>query len=170
MNNKIVIVLPGYSSHNKEWAYEVKKNLEPSFEVFVHEWSHWQNKEEGDWKKMNINDEVKKILGMVGNKKVSFVAKSVGTKVLMSVIPKIKKQIEKVILCGIPIDPIGYAGPMKMIDTKNISIFQNSGDPFMPYKAIKIYLGLVDKNIKVVEREANNHDYPYFADFKEFLK
>jgi len=37
-----VIILPGYSPHNKEWACEIKEKLEHDYEVIVHEWKHWE--------------------------------------------------------------------------------------------------------------------------------
>jgi hypothetical protein len=160
-----IFILPGYSLHNKDWAYEVKGNLEPHFEVEVHEWKHWS---EGG--SLSLKFEVEKILEEVGKKKVSFIAKSIGTRVLMSVVPKTINQIDKVILCGIPIDPVGYAKGIKLLGPDRLLVIQNSQDPFMPAKAIKLYLRLIDKNIKFVEKIARNHDYPYFKDFLDFLR
>lgn len=159
------IILPGYSLHNKEWAYEVKRNLEPGFGTVVHEWRHWTLGEN-----LNIKYEADRIINLVGRNKVNFIAKSIGTKVLMSVIPKVIKQINKVILCGIPIDPVGYAKGIKMVGADNLIIFQNTHDPFIPYKAIKVYLKLIDKKIKVIEGKRNDHHYPFYEDFKLFLK
>ncbi|OGM27342.1 hypothetical protein A3A76_02475 [Candidatus Woesebacteria bacterium RIFCSPLOWO2_01_FULL_39_23] len=171
------LILPGYSEHNRDWAEEVAKNLMPSAksnitksgkkrsQIIVHVWDHWSK-----GGSLNINSEVEKILVEVGKEKVNFIAKSVGTKVLMSVVPRIKEQINKVILCGIPIDPVGYAKVLKQIGYDNLVIFQNSQDPFMPYKAIKLYIKAVDKNIKVIEKPRFDHSYPYYYDFKLFLK
>ena len=41
------IILPGYSLRNKEWAYEVKDNLDLEHEVIVHEWEHWPSTSSG---------------------------------------------------------------------------------------------------------------------------
>lgn len=159
------IILPGYSLKNKDWAYEVKDYLEPEFDVAVHEWRHWES-----GGNLNINYEVGEIIKLVGNKQVSFIAKSIGTKVLMSVIPKVKKQINKVILCGIPIDPVGYAKGIKLVGAENLLIFQNTHDPFISYKAVKLYLKLIDKRIKIIEGKRNDHHYPFYKDFMLFLK
>ena len=159
------IILPGYSLHNKYWAYDVKSKLESAgFEAEVYEWKHWQGG------RMNLPDEVKNICKIIGDEKVNFIAKSIGTKVLMKIFSKVGKQINKVILCGIPIDPVTYMGGIKKIGGKKLLIFQNSKDPFMPYKAISVYVKLIDKNIKVVEKEANTHEYPYYDEFINFLK
>jgi hypothetical protein len=159
------VVLPGYSLPNRDWAYEVKRNLEPEFEVVVHEWGHWTL-----GGNLNIKYEVGEIVKLVGDRRVNFIAKSIGTKVLMFVIPKVIKQINKAILCGIPIDPVGYAKGIKLVGAENLVIFQNTHDPFMPYKAIKVYLRLIDKKIRVIEGKRNDHHYPFYEDFKLFLK
>jgi len=160
----LTLILPGYSPHNKEWTELVKKSLKIPGEIVVIEWEHWKS-----GKGLSLRFEVNKILSIIGDKKVNFIAKSVGTKVLMSVLPTIKDQVNKVILCGIPIDPVRYVTGIKLIKDNNLLIFQNSGDPLMPYKLIKMYVRLIDKRIKVVEKIANNHDYPYFEDFQKFL-
>ncbi len=179
----MIIVLPGYSLHNKEWAYDVKKNLRTDTEVVVYEWGHWppaqttgsensmvRGKASGSVRKsMNVKSEVENILALVGKDKVSFVAKSVGTRVLVTLAPKIKNQIQKVIMCGIPIDPLKYSQGFKAIGSEKVLIFQNSKDPFMPALAIKAYLKIIDKNIKVIEKQASNHEYPYYDEFNEFL-
>jgi len=160
----LTIILPGYSPHNKDWAEEVKAKLNLDGKVEVFYWDHWQT-----GKSLNLKHEVARILELVGDKPVNFIAKSVGTKVLMSVLPTIKEQINKVILCGIPIDPVRYVKGIKLLKPENLLVIQNSADPFMPAKPIKIYLQLVDKRIRVVEKNAHNHDYPYFKDFEDFL-
>ena len=35
------IILPGYSKHNKVWAYEIQKKLALDQVIWVHEWMHW---------------------------------------------------------------------------------------------------------------------------------
>lgn len=160
----LTLILPGYSPHNKDWAKEVKTKLKISGEVEVFYWDHWKTE-----KSLSIKNEVARILQLIGDRQVNFIAKSVGTKVLMSVLPNIKEQVNKVILCGIPIDPVGYVRGIKLLKPKNLLVIQNSADPFMPAKPIKVYLQLVDKQIKVIEKDAHNHDYPYFEDFRDFL-
>lgn len=160
------IILPGYSLHNKKWAYDVKENLEPEFTVVVYEWKHWKSPN----LRLNIRSEASSIIDEIGNLDVNIIAKSVGTKVLMSVVPKLVGRIKKVILCGIPIDPLGYAEGLKLIVPENLLVIQNSKDPFMPYGAVNIYIKIMDKNIKVIKKESSTHDYPYYEDFKSFLR
>ncbi len=160
----LTLILPGYSPYNQAWAYQVKEKLKLPGEIVVHEWRHWQT-----GKSFNLNYEVDQILKIIGKQPVNFLAKSVGTRVLMSLLPEIKDQVQKVILCGIPFDPLKYVQGIKLLDKQNLLVVQNSQDPIMPYKFIATYLHLVDKKIKVVEKPAKNHDYPYFPDFQEFF-
>ncbi|MBU1326842.1 hypothetical protein KKB64_00410 [Patescibacteria group bacterium] len=160
----LTLILPGYSPANRQWALKVKENLKLPGEVIVHEWQHWR-----DGKSFNLKYEVDQILAIIGKQQVNFIAKSVGTRVLMALLPKINKQVQKVILCGIPIDPLRYVKGIKLIGRDHLLVVQNSQDPLMPYKLIETYIHLIDKKIKAVEKEAKNHDYPYFDDFQRFL-
>ena len=130
----------------------------------VHEWRHW--KAGGS---LSLKYETEKIKEKIAGEKVNFIAKSVGTRVLMKMVFDIENQINKVVLCGIPIDPVGYVKSLKLLGAERIIVFQNSKDPFLPYKSIKTYLGLIDKKIKVIEGQRNDHHYPYFEEFKSFL-
>lgn len=183
------IVLPGYSVTNKGWAYEVKNRLSEKHDVIVHEWEHWKdcsNPSSGTGikqiqnlkqrlkiaKSLNIKYEVGIILEEIKKRKggINIIAKSIGTKVAMSLVPIIKERLGKVVLCGIPIDPLGYRRGLKMIKIDKLLVIQNSKDPFMPYGAIKTYMMFMNKNIKVVRKSSNTHDYLYYEDFTEFLK
>jgi pimeloyl-ACP methyl ester carboxylesterase len=162
--NMLTLILPGYSPTNKAWLLETKEKLKPLNNVVAYEWQHWTT-----GKELDIKAETEKILTIIGTQKVNIIAKSIGTKVLMSMLPKIPEQVNKVILCGIPMDPLAYLKGIKQINSKDLIIFQNSKDPLMPYFLIEKYIHLIDKNIKVVEKDADNHDYFYFEDFLGFL-
>lgn len=182
------IVLPGYSIKNKYWAYEVESHLSKKYSVIVHEWKHWEQglssslsiREEKALnfkqslkvaKRLDIKREVETILEEIIKEKngINIIAKSIGTKVAMSLVPVIKARLGKVILCGIPIDPLGYRRGLKTIGSGKLLVIQNSKDPFMPYRAIRTYMKILDKNIKVVKKPSDTHDYPYYEDFAEFL-
>ena len=158
------IILPGYSLHNKDWAYDVKSELESAgFDARVYEWKHWSGG------KMNITSEVENIKNTIGDEEVNIIAKSVGTKVFMKLLSGIKLHLNKVILCGIPFDPEGYLKGIKKLGRDKLIVFQNSEDPFVPFSVISRFIKLIDKKIKVVKKESNTHDYPYFSDFIDFL-
>lgn len=160
----LTVILPGYSLHNKSWAYEAKNYLEKNgLVVVVYEWKHWVSG------KMNIADEVKRLVNLIGKKRVNIIAKSIGTKVFVKLNKKIGKQINKIILCGVPFDPIGYLGSIRNTDHIRIIIFQNSHDPFVPYTAVKAFVMLANKKVKVIKHLSNTHDYPYYEEFIEFL-
>ncbi len=177
------IILPGYSIKNKEWAYEVKKRLSHKYNVIVHEWEHWEDGSSTSEqilsskqslkaaKHLDVKREVERILKKIKctDDGINIIAKSIGTKVAMSLIPVIKAHLGKVILCGIPIDPLGYRKGLKIIGSGNLLVIQNHNDPFMSYNAIKTYLMLMDKNIKVIQKPSDTHDYPYYEDFADFL-
>jgi len=160
----ITIILPGHSLSNKAWAFETQANLQIPGEIVVHQWRHWTTG--GD---IDIDYEVGEIIKKVGGQKVSIIAKSIGTKVFMLLYPHIKDQVQKVILCGIPFDPATYMSGIKSFTGNNLIIFQNSSDPYIPYKPIQLYIRLVNKDIRVVEKKGATHDYPYYSDFTSFL-
>ncbi|EKD99818.1 MAG: hypothetical protein ACD_22C00171G0014 [uncultured bacterium] len=160
----LTVVLPGYSPSNKAWVLETKRQLEVSGEVYAHGWRHWDGSSVFD-----SDFEIAKIIDVVGDTDLNFVAKSVGTDVLMKLLPKIVKHVSKIVLCGIPIDPIKHTGSFKLVDPEKILVIQNTGDPFMPSKLIKSYIGLINRKIRVLEKKADNHDYPYYEDFRSFL-
>ena len=163
------IILPGYSIHNKDWANEVADNLMPNIVTTVHEWEHWSR---GTF---SLQKETIAILEEIGNDNINIIAKSVGTRVTMNLIPKIINKLNKVILCGIPTkfesEPTQtlYRDNLRKLGSKNVICFQNSGDPFSPFVTIKNFINGVDPKITVIGKPRNDHEYPYFEDFKAFL-
>src|SRR5258706_3478 len=94
-------VLPGFSLKNKEWAEEVKAKLPPNLNPQVIYWKHWQTENNNDF---NQEDEAKKIVELVEQDQLTIIAKSIGTYITSLVIPQLFDQIEKLILCGIPLN------------------------------------------------------------------
>lgn len=160
----LTVILPGYSNDNNKWAEEIKSSLTTHGDIWICEWDHWKT-----GKQLDITVEEDRILSKIGNERVNIIAKSIGTRVLMQILPKLQGQVNKVILCGIPIDPLTYIKGIKSINSTDMLIIQNSHDPYMPYSLIKLYIKLVDKDIKVIEKDSHTHEYPYFEDFQKFL-
>lgn len=158
------IIIPGYSIANRDWAEEVAKNLPDSQ---VHYWKHWQDD------KTSVRDETGDIQNEIGSHKVNLVVKSIGTLVVSMIIPKIEKQIEKVIFCGIPLNDIPEdLEPYKALNLLNpqkILVIQNENDQHGSYKQIKEFLGNINPQIKVISKPASDHNYPYYKDFSDFL-
>ncbi len=162
------IVLPGYSLHNKDWALEIKKSLSFRQSVLVHEWQHWQL-----GGTLHSKHEIGKILKEIGREKINLIAKSVGTMVCMHLLSEIPEQINKIILCGIP----SVSEERKKLFTFSLSgfserdvvVFQNTKDPLASYEEVKKFMKDVNPKIKVIEKERSDHNYPYFAEFNEFI-
>lgn len=166
------IILPGYSPHNKEWAYEVKDNLDLGHEVLVHEWKHWGSPSLS----FSLRNEVESILGKIkGDNKINIIAKSVGTRVVMYLTPEISKQIKKVILCGIPTRGKSesaikiYTNGLSHLSPTQVICFQNTKDPFARFSEIEKFIHSINPKIKMIEKPRSDHHYPYAADFQKFL-
>ena len=163
------IILPGYSPHNKEWALEIKKDLNLGHEILVHEWKHWS-----DSSSLSLRYEINQILEKVDKDNFNIIAKSVGTRVAMQLLVRIPKQINKVVLCGIPTKGEGetakknYA-PLADFSPTRILVFQNTKDPFAKYKDIEKFIGSINPKIKIIEKPRSDHHYPYPEDLQKFL-
>ena len=164
------IILPGYSPKNKEWAVEIQKALKLDHEVLVHEWKHWVS---GSF---SSDYEIKTITRKVGNDKFNVIAKSVGTSIAMHLIEQNSKNINYMILCGIPLKNFSkerkdlFRNNLAGIKQTNIIIFQNKNDYFGSYDMVEKFIHQIRSGIKTVEKERSDHHYPYPKDFKEFLK
>lgn len=165
------LVLPGFSLNNKEWAQEIKERLNLGHEVKVIFWQHW---EKGG--SLAMNYELQKIIKLIGEDEVNIIAKSVGTRVSMNLVPKITKQINKLILCGIPTKGRSesvkklYREGLSPLSPSQVIVVQNTKDPFANFKIIEKFIHSINLKIKVVEKQRSDHHYPYTEDFQKFLK
>ena len=161
-----VLILPGYSIHNKEWAYDIAKDLNSLGDVVVHEWIHWKS---GNF---SVKAEVEKIKEEVADKEVDIIAKSVGTMICAKLERIIK--MRKIILCGIPsVSDKRFEIMSKSfvnISPENILVIQNKEDPFATYKEVKEFFAKINPEILVMEKSRSDHNYPYPEDFIEYLK
>jgi len=163
------IILPGYSPHNRDWAEDIKKDLSIKYPVTIHEWRHWTS---GSF---SLVKEIVSILKKVGKEKINIIAKSVGTRVAMHLATKIPKQINKVILCGIPTrgesDTVRetYSKGLASLSPTQVIVFQNTKDPFANYKDIEKFIHSINPKINVVEKSRSDHHYPFSEDFEKFL-
>lgn len=164
------IILPGYSPHNKDWALDIQKQMDLGHEVVLYEWRHWTK---GSF---SMRRELDEIIKKIDQEKINIIAKSVGTRVTMKLIPEIKDQINKVILCGIPTKFTSevakklYTNGLSHLPPAQLICFQNTKDPFADFKIIRDFIHSVNPKIKVVEKPRSDHHYPYSEDFQKFLK
>lgn len=162
------IILPGYSESNKQWVLSLIKEMDIRHKVLVHEWRHWTS---GGF---SLNYELGELEKEAGDDEISILAKSVGTSVAMNLLAK-GIHVNKLILCGIPFR--GFQDERKKLfkdnltdfPTENVIVFQNSKDPLGNFSVVERFIHSINPEIKVVEKEAGNHHYPYSKDFQEFL-
>lgn len=165
------IVLPGYSIKNKEWLEELrqKADIKP---LDIVEWSHWKvESSDPNW----IKSEVSKIINMYGNQKINVIAKSLGTLIAMNILNQKLEIFNKVILCGIPINDFesGDAEAYEILGklpSNKVACIQNNNDPHGNLDQIRKLLNSVNPDIQLISKESSDHNYPYYEDFRSFLK
>lgn len=157
------IILPGYSLVNKEWVEVTAAELGAK----VHPWKHWR---QGS---MSVKFEVGKIIEEIGSQSVNILAKSVGTMICMNLLQKIPRQINKIILCGIPSvseDRLKlFKKSLETFPSEKIIVFQNQKDPLGNFDEVKKFMSKVNPKIVVIKMLRDDHHYPYSSDFKKFL-
>lgn len=132
-------------------------------------WEHWQDPEA----KFDKKEKAKLISNHTKGEKINIIAKSIGTLVASYVIENIPEQINKVIVCGIPLNDIGdeeksvIKKALFSLPKDNLICFQNFRDPHGSLSQVKSFL---PPKVKLIHKERSDHEYPYFDEFNEFLK
>ena len=157
------LILPGYSSKNKAWADSIKDHLLVEGMIRPIYWAHWNDES-------IVFDAKEKADLLVKHTKgdnINIIAKSVGTLVSAYMFNLMRERINKIILCGIPVNDLneldlelvrGFAKEA----SGRILIIQNIHDPHGNYELVKNFGNVVSK-------DRNDHDYPYLDDFNNFL-
>lgn len=165
------IILPGYSQRNKEWAEEVRDQMDLGHEVVVHNWKHWTS---GSF---SLKREIENIKKEIGEDKVNILAKSVGTRVAMTFLKDNHRQVNKLILCGIPgVSRIEiprfnlYKYSINLLSPRNVLVIQNEKDPFGNYKKVEKFIKKVNAKVETISKFRSDHNYPYPSDFQKFLR
>jgi pimeloyl-ACP methyl ester carboxylesterase len=168
-----IIILPGFSPHNKDWGEEIKQKLDLGHKIILHQWQHWLTGNSDDFV---IENELRAVLEEINKGEVDLIAKSVGTYMAMRVLKTIPSQILKIILCGIPLPPKDMEETEKsefqalnLIGSDKVLCFQNVADPLANFRKVNELIENINPEIKVVVKERNDHEYPYFDDFRKFL-
>jgi hypothetical protein len=166
------IILPGYSLKNKKWAESTKKTLEKHSPTLVYSWVHWKTgKSEEKW----IEKEAVRVANIINGEKVNLLAKSIGTAVAMVVVKSKTKMINKVVLCGIPINDFmkgdeKYYNMLKNYPERDIIIFQNENDNHGSLVDTQKLINTINPKIKIIAKPRDDHEYPYIEDFLKLLK
>jgi predicted alpha/beta hydrolase family esterase len=168
----VTVVIPGFSVKNKKWAEAAAKEIKLDHVVRPILWSHWEDSE----KKFDPEEKANDIIDVLLKDQVNIIAKSIGTLVAIFMIKKINTRIEKVILCGIPLNDIEerekeeIRNALKAFPVEKIICFQNQDDPHGSYDQVKKFLSEISPDIKLVLKSGEDHEYPYYSEFQSFLK
>jgi len=162
------IILPGYSSKNKDWANEIKRDMKLDG-VVVHEWKHWTK---GSF---NIKFELDEIDKKMGGGTANLITKSVGTRVAMHILSENSEKVNKLVLCGIPTKGENektfklYRSGLKKFPPNKVHVFQNVKDFIASYEDIVKFIGKINPKIGITKMPRSDHHYPYPSEFKKFL-
>lgn len=166
-------IFPGRSENNKEWISTTVNELTPFLNVKGIYWQHWVNNQSNDsWKE----EEADKIISDIKHKKVNIIAKSAGTAVCTTILKLQPNLINKIILCGIPIDDFNsedgkkYYEVLKDFPSENILCIQNENDNHGNYAKVEKFIHDINPNIKIISKPRDDHHYPYSEDFVNFFK
>jgi hypothetical protein len=88
-------------------------------------------------------------------------AKSVGTRLVATMINDGMLKPKKLILMGIPSQNEIYKEALTKLKADQIVVIQNKKDPFNSFDEMKHFISQINADIKVIEGERNDHSYPY---------
>lgn len=165
-------IIPGFSLKNKIWAEEVRSKLHPSLQPHIFIWKHWETGNNDDF---STECETKNVLLLIAGNNVSIIAKSIGSFVTSFVVSQIPDQVDKLILCGIPLNDLDADEKLQMqnnlrkFPVERIICFQNTNDTHGSYADVRAFLQEINPNIKLTEKDRSDHEYPYVDEFEEFL-
>lgn len=167
----VTVILPGGAVHNKEWLEETAKKINVEGEIRPIYWDHWTDPAH----EFNPEEKARLIDDIAGMRIIDIIAKSIGNLVAAHMIQKSPEKISKVIINGIPFSDISEDGKeiiksaLKLIPPENIICFQNADDPHGTFEQAKAFLSEVNPEIKVISKERDDHEYPYFEEYHDFL-
>ena len=157
------VILPGYSDKNRKWVDDVSSYLDIGGIIRPIYWMHWSDNNN----KFNAYEKAKLLVTVLKGERVNIVAKSIGTLVASFVYQIIPDQIEKLIFCGIPINDLSpddietIKGCIEINNDKFLG-FQNSKDLHGTFKQVQNFGNIISK-------DSDDHEYPYFSEFQDFL-
>ncbi len=163
--------MPGGSIKNKDWAITTSKNLNLGHEVRPVLWEHWDNPD----MPFDPKDKARELVEVAMDDSVNIVAKSIGTLVACYIISTIPSRVEKLILCGIPLNDLteedreAERAALKNFPADKIICFQNEDDPHASFLEVKDFLGKINSKIRVISKDRADHEYPYYSEFQGFL-
>lgn len=169
------LIFPGFSLKNKDWACEMKKSLDSKFSTEVVEWEHWTsgNTNFANWNEW-LEKETPRVLSQIGEEQVNILAKSIGTLIAMNILKMKPNLINKLFICGIPLndiednDKLSYK-ILKGFSQERIICIQNENDNHGSFSEANKFLDSINPTIKIISKPRDDHDYPYPEEFINFL-
>jgi pimeloyl-ACP methyl ester carboxylesterase len=167
----ITLILPGQSVQNKDWALDSSKYLDLNHEIRPVLWEHWDHPD----MPFDAKDKAHELVEVAMTDSINIIAKSIGSLVACYILQEIPNRVEKLILCGIPINDLTEAElevertALGSFPAKSVICFQNENDPHGNFDQVKDFLAKVNSKIKIVSKPRDDHEYPYFQEFQEFL-
>jgi predicted alpha/beta-hydrolase family hydrolase len=164
----LTFILPGGSVKNKEWLEECAMSLKVEGYIRPIFWDHWDDPDADFDKK----EKATLISRHSKGDKLNIVAKSIGSLVTAYIIEQVPDQINRVIICGIPLHDISedeketIKKALSGLPAGKLLCFQNAGDPHASYEEVKKFL---PKGIKLISKPRADHSYPFYAEFNKFL-
>jgi hypothetical protein len=164
----LTFILPGGSVKNKEWLEDSAMSLKVDGFIRPIFWDHWDDPDA----KFDAKEKSDLISRHSKGDKINIVAKSIGSLVAAYIIEQIPTQIDKVIICGIPLHDINETEKetikkaLGSLPNEKLFCFQNAGDPHASYEEVKKFL---PKGTKLVSEPRADHSYPFYAEFNKFL-
>lgn len=165
-----ILILPGYSLKNKVWAEELKKELDLDDEIQIAYWEHWETgSSTDDW----LNAEAQKIINDLTTP-INIIAHSAGTLVAMKVLKSKPNLVNKIILCGIPVNDFlpndqKLYEALNLLKPENILCVHNENDNHGSFSQAEEVIHAINPNIQIISKPRSDHLYPYPVDFKKFL-
>jgi len=162
------VILPGHDSKNKEWADLVAVNLTVDGQIRPTFWDHWLDPTQLFYPK----EKAMLITRHSKGDEINIVAHSVGTLVGAYIVSEIPNQINKVILCGIPLHDLSMEEKedlkkaINLLPKEKLICYQNSNDKHASYTEVKEFL---PEGVTLIEKQSEDHNYPYFEEFNKFL-
>ena len=156
---------------NRDWALQTSKELKLDHEIRPILWEHWDNPDM-PW---DPKDKARELVQVAMTDSVNIVAKSIGTLVASYVLAEIPSRCKKVILCGIPLNDLteedkeAEKEALKNFPADKIMVIQNENDPHGNFDQVRDFLAKINPKIKVVSKDRDDHEYPFFSEFQGFL-
>lgn len=167
-----LVILPGNSPSNREWADEAKESFSSMFsDIYVQSYSHWNSGQEF----IDFDTELAKLVKNVGQKDCVVLAKSAGAMLSVYGVHKNIFHPLKCVFLGLPIrfaeeNNFALEQWFQQYDVPTV-VIQNSNDPVTSFQKVEVALSSLNKtSIELIEIEGDDHKYNDFELIKEKTK